>query len=108
MVFDCRIAPEYFLDHMSIREAVTLLERYNENYRERWEQARFTGIVAALTGKIKENAFERLTSFSWEKKAKAKEKPSPAKLAEMQKDFTAAYQRFTEGKTETLNIHGKI
>jgi len=90
-------------------EASALLERYNVDYREQWERARYTGTVAALTGRIKDKAYEKLITFSWEKQAKEKTvRPTPDKVKALREEYSAAYERYTNGQTETFNPDGKI
>lgn len=67
VVYNCKIEPNYFWDEMSIKEVEVLLNNYNIDYQNEWNQTRFICYINSLLQGNKLKSPEDLIKFSWEK-----------------------------------------
>jgi hypothetical protein len=51
---------------MTFEEANVLIDQYNNEYQNKWEQTRWTGYINALCAGNKLNKPSDLITFSWE------------------------------------------
>jgi hypothetical protein len=72
MVYDCHIPPSYFLDEMQMYEVEPLIDKYNQDYRDRWEQTRFIAYVQASCAGAKISKPSDLIKFAWDEEKQKK------------------------------------
>ena len=105
MVYNCRIAPEYFLDVMDNWEVVSLLKQHNLYYQEGWEKIRFSAYIDALSRGAKLKQPKDLITFNWEKAEEVKRpKPTPEQLKVMTEEMTKSFENFKSGNVEPVNL----
>jgi len=101
VVYNCRIAPEYFLYSMTIAEAELVLEQYNKEYRDGWDRTRYICYVTACSMGAKLKKPQDLMLFPWEVKEKViAPKPSQSEIEKLRKESQASYDNFIKGKGE--------
>jgi len=101
MVYDCGIAPAYFLDEMTITEVEAVMERFNADYRNEWEQVRFGAFVNARVQGAKVKKPSELITFAWEKtKVPESRKLTTKEMASLKADMQASYDKFVKGEGE--------
>jgi hypothetical protein len=68
-VYDCGIAPEYFLDEMSSDEVGYLSKAYYKAYKERWEMLRFSNHAILSSQSTKKLDVTDVMKFDWDDEA---------------------------------------
>jgi len=67
IVGNCGIQPEYFLDEITYSECNSLLDAYNERYKDTWEQTRYISFVFAAAQNEKIKKPTDVLKFEWDK-----------------------------------------
>lgn len=66
VVYNCKIDPNYFYDEMTFEELDLVLEKYNEDYKNSWNQTRFISFWCGNVDYKKCKQPKDLITFSWE------------------------------------------
>lgn len=73
VVYNCGIDPCYFYDEMTIAEVQAVVDNYNLNYQNQWNQTRWLGYINCLNAGNKLKSPQELITFNWEVEADSKE-----------------------------------
>ncbi len=73
VVYDCSIAPDYFLDMMSQDEVSYLAKSYIKGYREKWEMLRMNMHATISSQSSKAIKSTDIMKFAWDDSDSKKE-----------------------------------
>ena len=79
-------------------EISAVLEQYNQDYRNEWEQTRYICFVTACSMGAKMKKPQDLMQFAWEVKEKVKElRPSQSEIERLREEAQASYNNYIKG-----------